>query len=800
MKAFIVICVLLAQQALGIIYRLNASEYARLPELFFLDHYHKCLLAPGDTYCYVDARLVTNETNQLFTVIQEYSAYRKTHFDHTIVHRGVCVTQTCRDYLDNSTGLVPAVEACLNATLYKSHGLQTRVLEDFVYCSKYGEPAGYDMVDYAAVLLTMVLVLLNVAGSFIDYVGCTGNKSIGGRLLLCFSFKRNWNRLRTAMGVGPEPRLTRLKCFTGLKTITTMLVIMAHSPLNIAISTSNPEFLENLYHNAAATFIFNGTLIVQTFFLVSGFLLAYNMLLMEEKRPISWDMLPKGILIRWLRLAPVNAVVLAFVATWQRHLGSGPLWKSLVHKETTQCRRDWFYNLLYVNNYVDNSDCMPHTWYLGADMQLSVLGLVVFCLVTSPKFRKMAVAAAFVVGVITPAVHVNVQNLSPILLVSPEVARNIFVTDPTFNNLYKRGHTNLVNYAVGLASAMLVYELQQHKFDVTKYKKYTPLYYGLLLFGLFLISSGSFLYIDGIEVPLAARAVYASALRLLYGLALAAGVSGAVFKFENLYRGVLEWPVWGPLGRLSYAAFLVHVSIIRTVTGAYAVLAFSSFNKLVMMFLGVLCLSYIIAVPLWMLIEVPFYEVVKVCFYPKKREHKPELTIHQCEGKKDIIYTEYDRLPPLFKLEDYYPCLRGPGDRYCYVDAKLVANGSSELLHVIQEYSAANNFTHYDHNLIHWGICVTKTCRQYLDNHTVHETLEACLNSSLQQTHQLQARLVKEKVYCTDFEETDNIDTGEIVVAVVLITILTLNILGTLYDVCCVSKSVGKWTYGLLVP
>ncbi|XP_061720784.1 O-acyltransferase like protein-like [Cydia pomonella] len=634
MKA-LVICVLLAQQASGIIYRLNASEYARLPELFSLDHYYNCLLAPGDTYCYVDAKLVTNETNELFTVIQEYSAYSKTHFDHTIVHRGVCVTQTCRDYLDNSTSLVPAVEACLNATLYKSHGLQTKVLEDFVYCSKFDEPAGYDMVDYAVVLLMVMLVMLNVAGSLADYFGCAGNKSIGGRLLHCFSFKRNWERLRTAAGDGPESRLRRLKCFTGLKTITTILVIMAHSPLNSAISTSDPEYLENLYHNIGATFLFNGTLIVQTFFLISGFLLAYNLLLMEEKRPIGWDMLPKGVLIRWLRLAPVNAVVLAFVATWQRHLGNGPLWKSLVHKEAAQCRRDWFYNLLYINNYVDYSDCMPHTWYLGADLQLCVLGLVVFSLVTNPRVRKVAVAAMFVMGLLTPAFHVVLQNLSPILLISPEVARNIFVTDPTFNNLYKRGHTNLVNYAIGLASAMLVYRLQQQKFDVTKFKKYTLLYYGLVPFGAFLISSGSFLYIDGIEIPLVARAVYACGLRLLYGLSFAVFITGAVFKFENLYRGVLEWGVWGPLGRLSYAAFLVHLSIIRTVTGAYASLVYNSFNQMVMTFLSVLCLSYVIAAPLWMLIEAPFCELVKVCFYPKKQERKPELTI-QCEEKKDI--------------------------------------------------------------------------------------------------------------------------------------------------------------------
>ncbi|KAI8420499.1 hypothetical protein MSG28_008982, partial [Choristoneura fumiferana] len=88
------------------------TEYKKLPALYELDEFYPCLQTSGDLYCYVDALL-------------EYSAQTITHFNHTVVHRGVCMTQTCRQYLGNSTNLDQALEECLNATLYETHQLQT---------------------------------------------------------------------------------------------------------------------------------------------------------------------------------------------------------------------------------------------------------------------------------------------------------------------------------------------------------------------------------------------------------------------------------------------------------------------------------------------------------------------------------------------------------------------------------------------------------------------------------------------------------------------------------------------------
>lgn len=50
------------------------------------------------------------------------------------------------------------------------------------------------------------------------------------------------------------------------------------------------------------------------------------------------------------------------------------------------------------------------------------------------------------------------------------VLRHFIAEDLTFNNLYKRGHNNLICYAIGLGLAMLVYRLQKKNIDVEKYK------------------------------------------------------------------------------------------------------------------------------------------------------------------------------------------------------------------------------------------------------------------------------------------------------------------------------------------
>ncbi|KOB70292.1 hypothetical protein OBRU01_15546 [Operophtera brumata] len=113
------------------------------------------------------------------------------------------------------------------------------------------------------------------------------------------------------------------------------------------------------YKNMGVQLFLNGPILVQKFFIMSGFLLVYNLLLQSEKHRVDWTMLPRGILLRLIR-------------------------------------------------------------YLAADMQLYCLGLVVFLACKNPTSRKVVLSLLLFIGLVLPPLHTYFQDLNGILLVSPD--------------------------------------------------------------------------------------------------------------------------------------------------------------------------------------------------------------------------------------------------------------------------------------------------------------------------------------------------------------------------------------------
>lgn len=94
------------------------------------------------------------------------------HFNHTQIHRGVCVTHTCREFIRDShanetSDLSEVLEACLNKSLYSQYGLEGR-LANVHYCKKDGDKVIIDNGDIAMAVVYVVLIVLNAVGSLYD--------------------------------------------------------------------------------------------------------------------------------------------------------------------------------------------------------------------------------------------------------------------------------------------------------------------------------------------------------------------------------------------------------------------------------------------------------------------------------------------------------------------------------------------------------------------------------------------------------------------------------------------------------
>ncbi|XP_013137165.1 PREDICTED: nose resistant to fluoxetine protein 6-like [Papilio polytes] len=403
-----------------------------------------------------------------------------------------------------------------------------------------------------------------------------------------------------------------------MRLITIFLVMVEHSILPFVVAGDNTKKIEDAYNNILYHLLLDGTIIVQTFFVMSGCLLAYYLELFASKGKLNWKIIPKGIFLRWLRLTPPYFIVLAFIMTWARFTGSGPLWHKIMDAEVGDCRRDGWLNMLYVNNYVDRSQCMMHTWYLAADMQLSILGLITLVVAKSNRARIVVLSALFSISLIIPSVQTYYQDLYAYFTITPEFVRALFRNNPTFN-AYRRGHTNISCYVAGLSLGLLINNLQKTKIDMKIYAKYKYLYWMLVPIGIGVVLTSGIFYMDGMDVPLVYKAIHSGALRGVAGILICAIILGMVLRIEDTYRRILEWQGWTTPTRLSYSAYLLHLIVIEILTGTRTTLIYVTEFQMMVVIIGTSIVTFLIAVPFWLLVEAPVSQFIKVVFPAKDK-------------------------------------------------------------------------------------------------------------------------------------------------------------------------------------
>lgn len=100
--------------------------------------------------------------------------------------------------------------------------------------------------------------------------------------------------------------------------------------------------------------ITNASLWVDTFFLLSGFLVAHSCLYqIKPKDSRIWHHLiqhPKAIVHRYFRLTPSVIGILGISILFEI-FGSGPLWNNYVELSRNSCHKNWWNLFLYVNNF-----------------------------------------------------------------------------------------------------------------------------------------------------------------------------------------------------------------------------------------------------------------------------------------------------------------------------------------------------------------------------------------------------------------------------------------------------------------
>ncbi|CAK1584174.1 unnamed protein product [Parnassius mnemosyne] len=98
---------------------------------------------------------------------------------------------------------------------------------------------------------------------------------------------------------------------------------------------------------------------------------------------------------------------------------------------------------------------------------------------------------------------------------------------------------------------------------------------------------------------------------------------------------------------------------------------------------------------------------------------------------------------------------------------------------------------HYNHSKLHYGVCLTKTCAEYYyDGDKKRDTrvaLEGCLNNTFWKKYKLKTKVLE----VVDYNNEDNklnIGYGDCAIAILCFALLTLNLIGSIYDIFYIQK------------
>ncbi|OWF35674.1 O-acyltransferase like protein-like [Mizuhopecten yessoensis] len=419
------------------------------------------------------------------------------------------------------------------------------------------------------------------------------------KLFLSFSVWTNGKKLLNTDQGGA------LGAVNGIRFLSMTWVILGHTySFSFEYVLNIIPFFSDIPSRWTFMVIINGVLSVDTFFTMSGLLVAYVFLkeMKKAKGRINWFMF---YFHRFWRLTPPYMLVLMISATLFRYLGDGPEWPK-DGLEIESCATTWWTNLLYINNFVHaDKMCFGVAWYLANDMQFYILSPLM--LVPLYFFKKIGVlvCAVFLLGVTVTTVIISATNNLPITFIS--------TTDTTDYMMlyYIKPYCRMGPYIVGMLAGYVLYE----KGLKIKINKYVNLFIWLVaaivacmvLYGIYESANG-----NPVDVGLAA--LYNATSRSLWGACVSWVIFACATGNGGFVNTILSWKAFIPLGRLTYCAYLVHIILMYMNIFSARQHIYATDKTFIYLFLGYLVMSYLVAFVLSLAFEAPMMALEKALF------------------------------------------------------------------------------------------------------------------------------------------------------------------------------------------
>ncbi|KAK7497003.1 hypothetical protein BaRGS_00011739 [Batillaria attramentaria] len=433
------------------------------------------------------------------------------------------------------------------------------------------------------------------------------------QLLISFSVYTNGSKLLSTRQ--PPGSLTSVH---GIRFFSMTWVVLGHTFSAVKkFSYNSAVYQKEAYDRFSFQMVANATPSVDTFFVLSGLLVAYLSLkeLDKNKGKLNW---PLFFFHRFWRLTPLYMMVIFFNISIEQYMGSGPNWFDR-DKSREACEENWWTNLLYINNLVNlDKRCLGESWYLANDMQFYLLSPLIFVpFYYSPYLGGLSSLAFLLATTISPGVITSELHFTA---GSAKLAEKTVAGANSFNDYYIKPYCRMGPYVVGLVAGYILYKYASR----IRMNRIVALCgwavaggVGMaVIFGLYDASKVT----DTEPLEVWEAALWNSLGRTAWGVCVAWVIIACHTGYGGFINTLLSWEALIPLSRLTYTLYLIHMTALAVFGGIMRVPMFMNDIDIVMYFLSLMAMCYMVGAIVSLAFEAPMMGLEKILLHGNKKK------------------------------------------------------------------------------------------------------------------------------------------------------------------------------------
>ncbi|XP_042905028.1 nose resistant to fluoxetine protein 6 [Parasteatoda tepidariorum] len=414
-----------------------------------------------------------------------------------------------------------------------------------------------------------------------------------------------------------------LSCLCAIRPIVVILIIYGHTygHLNIlhfqkfSKAVNFTRFFESFFFSGIA----NASVGVDTISFLAAVTITYNgWRYLQEKEKAKFSLI-KVFFLRYFRLSSAQLVTTILFLLFPL-LGSGPLWHGYTGQPLEMCRKNWWMNFLYINNFMKSTEiCLYHTWILALVMQLTLLGVIItWVLKKSSKFGTLLMILIIISGIVGVGAMTIIHQLPGSLAFFMHDHKSFPIA---WRDIYLLPYDHMGPFCIGLSVGYFL-ALKKDKLEISKL---TSMFLWCLSLGCNIaVMFGLYGYRHGDKMNLSLSTFYAVMNRNVWALGIGWIVIACTTHHAGPVSRVLKAKIFVPLDRLCYLAYLLHIPIMFFHSGVTRDTWFMGHLEMFFLSIAYSFVSFLCAFFVYIFFASPYFaleEHILSLFIRKKKEN-----------------------------------------------------------------------------------------------------------------------------------------------------------------------------------